>query len=978
MRVSAFACVVWLVVCAFPMRGQAADYIDLGLEKVDVYTGSLGSTDFVTIKPIALLGTVRNYSNIAIDGFTLTPKIVTYYEGALLGPANGAFFFQPNYINNAPYTSLSIGVNGTSQFHADMTSPKAGHYRCVISIAVGGSIAGRDSNSTNNQTVVEFDVRQEVLPKPDLAIENVRITPSGDTFQVAYDVKNKGADPAQSVFDMTAKLYVILGPTTITTRTDVFRQHDTPLAPGASVSMGPFVIRDSRAPNAGLANGSYTVGIMTVQGCNYESNVTNNSVQSTYNFTGGGASGQAAIDLGIEKTDVYNAGNMGSSDLTSDKSLVLLVTVKNYSSMAIDGFTLTPKVETYLDGTLLGPANGAFYFQPNFINSAPYTNRSIDLNGTYPFSATISAPKSGHYLCNISYTLGGSIAGMDSNSANNSKTIEFDVRQVALPKPDLAIDNVRITKTADTFQVAYAVHNIGTDPAQSVFDMKAKIYVGKNPTTITTREDIFQMRNQPLAPGASVSMGPFVIRDARTPGAGLSDGTYTLSIFTTQGCQNDADVYNNRVDITYNFWVGGGDYAISGVNDSYRSGGVVAVSYQCALAQANLKMGFFSVNESGINPRLGSQAVSGTSGTLQFTAPDQGRYLFKIYDTNGHILASSPVFSITRSVAIGVTAPSSDTVAGTSANSASSLSVTPGVLNNAGALNAADSAGECTQNLTFKGISGYHVEECYKRNEETVILMDEAPASSRNLRLKGEKTYVKYVWTENGRPSPNASQVKSVYMKAANQMGAKVLVDRPDYSAFEMTVSKKKTYASVETSQGGRVIVFISAGPETTLVIPRSTSLINQPKPSSILKKRSAAMETYDETDRTLLKKCAKNLMFSELDGYAMDSCSKGRDQAVILLDENPDSERNLRLEGQMILVRYAWPEDAGDPPGDKQIRSMHKSEAKTMGAKVIADRPGYTAFEIKESGKSRYVTIGIEKNGHIIQYMSIEPDTVE
>lgn len=842
MRVLAFACVVWLMVCAFPMRGQATDYIDLGLEKVDVYTGSIGSTDFVTIKPIVLLGTVRNYSNIAIDGFTLTPKIETYYEGTLLGPANGAFFFQPNYINNAPYTSLSIGVNGTFLFHADMTSPKAGHYRCVISMTVGGSIAGRDSNNANNQTVVEFDVRHEVQPKPDLAIENVRITPSGDTFQVGYDVRNIGTDPAQSGFDMTAKLYVILGPTTIATRTDVFRQHGSPLSPGASVSMGPFVIRDSRTPNAGLGNGSYTIGIMTVQGCNYESNVINNSVQTSYNFTGGSSSGPSVVDLGIEKTDVYNSGNMGSSDLASDKSLVLLVTVKNYSNTAIDGFTLTPKVETYLEGTLLGPANGAFYFQSNFINSAPYTNHSVDLNGTYQFSATISEPKAGHYLCNISFTLGGSIAGMDSNSVNNRKTIEFDVRQVDPPKPDLAIDNVRITKTADTFQIAYAVHNIGTDPAQSGFDMEAKIYVGKNPTTITTREDIFKPRNQPIAPGASVFMGPFVIRDSRAPSAGLSDGLYNISIFTTQGCLNDADVFNNRVDTTYNFWVGGGDYTIAGVNESYLSGSAVTVSFKCAMAQPGLKMGFFSVNESGINPKLGSKAVSGTSGTLQFTAPDQGRYLFKIYDPSGHILASSLIFTVTRSASLGMTTTSSGTLVTAPLNT--------------------------TKPLTLK--------------------------------------------------------------------------------------------------------------PEKLPVIPKPVSPNRLPKTAAMIKKRSAAMDTYDEKDRAMLDKCLKNLMFSGLDGYSVDTCSNGHDEAMIFLDENPDSERNLRFEGQVTQVRYAWPEEAGDPPGDKQIRNMYKNEAKTLGAKVLVDRPGYTAFELKEFGDARYVGIGIRNNGQTIDYMSVESETEE
>ena len=828
MRLLTFACVVWFSVTVFPLQAQATDYIDLGIEKVDLYSSGTETSGFVTIKPIKVVVTVKNYSSIALDGFTLMPKIETYHEGTLLGPASGAFFFQPNYINSASYTQHSIDLNSNLTFYADMSQPKAGHYRCVISFTLGGSISNMDSNSANNQKIIEFDVQQATAPKPDLAIENLQITKTGDTFQIGYTVHNIGTDPAQSVFDMKAKIFVIKGPTTIMTREDVFRQHDQPLAPGASVQMGPYVIRDSRAPTAGLSDGTYSTGVYTTQGCNYDSNIYNNRVEMTYNFVGEGSqAGSQVIDLGIEKT-ALSASGTGSSDLVTTKPIRLIVTVKNYSTIALDGFTLVPSIETYFEGTRLGPANGGFFFQPNYINSASYTQRSIDLNGTLSFYADMSQPKAGHYRCVITFAVGGSIANMDSNSANNQKIIEFDVRQETAPTPDLAIENVRITKTGDTFQIGYTVHNVGTDPAQSVFDMKAKIYVIKGPTTIMTREDVFRQHDQPLAPGASVQMGPFVIRDSHAPTAGLNDGTYKTGVYTTQGCNYDTNIYNNRVEMTYDFMAGSGDgdCAIEGVGASYRSGDNVTVSFKCALSQSGLKMGLFIANKSGVSPMTGWQAMSGTSGTLHFKAPDQsGRYLFKICDNNGRVVASSSVFRVIRTVV---------PIKG----SASLSAIKPDALNRAGTLAPRDrlrpsslikkrslamdtldlkdgvSDKNCGKNLIFNGLDGYSMDECIKQHDEAVILLDESPDSERNPRYEGEKTSVRYVWPDEAGVAPGDLQIRRIYKNDGKTMGARILVDRPRYMAFELTRSGKKVYVSVATSDGGRNILFMSIEPE--------------------------------------------------------------------------------------------------------------------------------------------------------------------
>jgi hypothetical protein len=80
-------------------------------------------------------------------------------------------------------------------------------------------------------------------------------------------------------------------------------------------------------------------------------------------------------------------------------------------------------------------------------------------------------------------------------------------------------------------------------------------------------------------------------------------------------------------------------------------------------------------------------------------------------------------------------------------------------------------------------------------------------------RFEGEKTSVVYAWAENGA-SPGELQIRRVYMSAAKKLGAKVLVDRSLYTAFELTESGKTTYFAIEIFNDGRDINFMSIEPE--------------------------------------------------------------------------------------------------------------------------------------------------------------------
>jgi hypothetical protein len=51
-------------------------------------------------------------------------------------------------------------------------------------------------------------------------------------------------------------------------------------------------------------------------------------------------------------------------------------------------------------------------------------------------------------------------------------------------------------------------------------------------------------------------------------------------------------------------------------------------------------------------------------------------------------------------------------------------------------------------------------------------------------------------------------------MSAARKIGAKVIVDRERYTAFELTKSGHKAYAAIEVFNDGRSITFTSIEPD--------------------------------------------------------------------------------------------------------------------------------------------------------------------
>lgn len=230
------------------------------------------------------------------------------------------------------------------------------------------------------------------------------------------------------------------------------------------------------------------------------------------------------------------------------------------------------------------------------------------------------------------------------------------------------------------------------------------------------------------------------------------------------------------------------------------------ISYKGLTPQLGLKMGLFGEKETGTNPALGWKAVTGTSGTLAFNAPvNSGRYLFKIFDKKGTIVVKSSIFTVIKTIATASSAADN------------SISVKPPAASAAvkphGDLMTRLPDVNCADTLLIKGMQGYKMDNCVKRFDEAWVFFNAEQDSSSNPRFEGEKTTVNYSW-ESETPSPSLIQVKRYFSQEAKRLGATVVVDRPNYSAFELNQSGKMVYVSVEIFNDGRTVNFMAIEPE--------------------------------------------------------------------------------------------------------------------------------------------------------------------
>ena len=248
----------------------------------------------------------------------------------------------------------------------------------------------------------------------------------------------------------------------------------------------------------------------------------------------------------------------------------------------------------------------------------------------------------------------------------------------------------------------------------------------------------------------------------------------------------------------------------------------LTVNYKDVAFQPGMRMGLYAANEGGANPKAGSKAIDGPSGTLDFTAPAEGgRYVFRIVDEDGKVMLSGKAFTVAASISVAVPAASGNSVASDAAlsgkNERNSGRIGSGdVQNRAKDLRPKIISQEtsCEAGILFPDMPGYAIAECVKRFDEAVFLLNGNPESPENPRYEGEKISVTYEWKGDG-PSPSELKVRRTYAKEAKKLGGTVLVDRNRFTAFTLGSQGRNIHASVEVYNDGRTVVLTVIEPET-------------------------------------------------------------------------------------------------------------------------------------------------------------------
>jgi outer membrane protein OmpA-like peptidoglycan-associated protein len=123
---------------------------------------------------------------------------------------------------------------------------------------------------------------------------------------------------------------------------------------------------------------------------------------------------------------------------------------------------------------------------------------------------------------------------------------------------------------------------------------------------------------------------------------------------------------------------------------------------------------------------------------------------------------------------------------------------------------------------------------------------------------------------------------------------------------------------------------------------------------------------------------CKDHGLFTRMKNYYILECEKKFDQALIMLDEDPDSAKNLKPEGDKTFIRYQYQESAGTAPSYLQIRRNYQNAAKALKGKILVDRLRYTAMQIDKNGARIYVGVELFNDGRNISLTILEQKAME
>jgi OOP family OmpA-OmpF porin len=123
---------------------------------------------------------------------------------------------------------------------------------------------------------------------------------------------------------------------------------------------------------------------------------------------------------------------------------------------------------------------------------------------------------------------------------------------------------------------------------------------------------------------------------------------------------------------------------------------------------------------------------------------------------------------------------------------------------------------------------------------------------------------------------------------------------------------------------------------------------------------------------------CKDHPLFTRMKNYYIVQCEKKYDQALIMIDEDPDSSKNLKPEGDKTFIKYQYEESAGKAPSYLQIRRNYQNAAKALKAKILVDRERYTGMQIDKSGGRIYISLELFNDGRSINLTIVEQKAME
>lgn len=123
---------------------------------------------------------------------------------------------------------------------------------------------------------------------------------------------------------------------------------------------------------------------------------------------------------------------------------------------------------------------------------------------------------------------------------------------------------------------------------------------------------------------------------------------------------------------------------------------------------------------------------------------------------------------------------------------------------------------------------------------------------------------------------------------------------------------------------------------------------------------------------------CKDHPLFTRMKGYSIEGCETTFAQAMIMIEDDPESKKNPRPEGNRTQLRYAFTNSAGAAPSYLQIRRNYQNAAKTLNAKILVDRERYTAMRISRKDQTVFVGIELFNDGRNMTLTVLEQAAME